>query len=156
MSRVKLIVNYAVAYIMWILSFLLWLLFMFLSREAIAGLLMRFYLDGSLNKMKFFQFFNQWYFYFLGLVWLILMIVVENYFRQGVIKRNLYRRISLIVGPEIILLSIANFVRSLVTVFAIQDWLISGFGFILGVAMVWWAKKNKPPTPGLLEKKAST
>jgi hypothetical protein len=156
MSKAKLFSQYAIAFIMWMVSFLLWLVFMFLSREAIAGLLIRYYLDGSLNKMKFFQFFNQWYFYLLGLAWLVLMIVVENYFRQGVIKKNLYRRISKVVGPEILLLAIINFVRSLTTSFTILDWLITVLGLILGAALIWWAMKTKPPTPGILEKKAST
>jgi len=151
MSRVKLIANYALAYVMWIVSFLLWLWFMLLSREAIAGLLTNFYLNGSFSRMKAFQFFNQWYFYLMGLVWLIFMIGVENYFRQGIKKGNLLRRISQVIGPELFLLSITNLVRSFILAFTIWDWLILGLELILGAGLVWWTMKIKPPTPGILK-----
>ncbi len=155
MSKAKLITGYALAYIMWLVSFFLWLWFMFLSREAISGLLTMYYLDGSLNKMKVFQFFNQWYFYLTGLVWLILMIVVENYLRQGVVKGDLFRRIGKVIAPELILLAIANFARSLVRIFTTVDWLILIVELVLGAALIFWIVKTKPPRPGMLVRKES-
>jgi hypothetical protein len=155
MSKAKQIVGYALAYAMWLVSFFLWLWFMFLSREAISGLLTMHYLDGSLNKMKVFQFFNQWYFYLTGLVWLILMIVVENYLRQGVLKGDLLRRISKVIAPELILLAIANFARSFVLLFTAVDWLILVIELVLGAALIFWLIKTKPPRPGILVRKES-
>ena len=119
------------------------------SREAISGMLIRFYLNGTFQRTKEFQFFNQFYFYLLGLVWLILMIVVENYFRLGVKKGDLFKRIGKVIGPELILLLVSDVFRLFSTTFSAQDWIIVFLELVLGAGMIWLAVSLKTPSrPG--------
>ncbi len=155
MTKLKLFANYALAYIMWIVSFLLWLSFMFLSREAITRLLTLYYLDGSFTRMKVLQFFNQGYFYILGLVGLVLMIIVENDFRVAVKKGTLYRRIARLIGPQLLLLGIANIGLALGRPTTILDWLFLFVELILGIGLIWLSGKLKPRLASVQVNKAN-
>ncbi len=149
--------SYVLAYVMWLASFLLWVLFLFRSREAISGLLMRFYLPGSLEgtfqRTRVFQSFNQFYFYLGGLVWLVLMIVVENYFREGARRGSLLKRIGKIIGPEVLLLFVFDLLRTVSAVFKPLDWAALVLELVIGAGLIWIAIKAKePPRPGLIPK----
>jgi hypothetical protein len=146
--NLKKLLSYALAYVMWLASFLLWVLFLFRSREAISGLLIRFYLNGAFQRQKVFQSFNQFYFYLGGLVWLVLMIVVEQYFRDGVKKGSLIRRISKIIGPELLLLFVADLLRKVSATFTVLDWVILAAELIIGAGLVWISIRMKEPARG--------
>jgi hypothetical protein len=139
---------YVVAYLAWIVSFLLWVWFMIKSRETIAGLMARFYLDGSFQSQKVFDFFNQFYFYITGLVWLVLMIVAEQYFRDGVKKGNVYYRICRLLGPELLLLFLFSALSLFYKRLDVFDWVLFFVELVLGAGMTWYARKMKPkPLP---------
>lgn len=148
MTKFKNWPKYALSYVSWIVSFLLWFWFIFKSREALSGLLARYYLNGPLEgafqRTKIFQFFNQSYFYIVGLIWLILMIVVEQYFRDGVKKGILINRICKVVGPELFLLFLSDIAHAVTTLPSVMDWLILVVEFILAVGMIGFAIKSKP------------
>ncbi len=147
MTKLKNWPKYALSYVSWIVSFLLWFWFIFKSREAISGLLTRYYLngplEGSFQRTKVFQFFNQGYFYVVGLIWLIMMIVVEQYFRDGVRKGNLNTRICQVIGPEMLLLFLSDIAHALVALPSALDWLVLVVEFILAVGMIGYAIKSK-------------
>ncbi len=157
----KKLLSYVLAYVMWLASFLLWVLFLFRSREAISGLLMRFYLpgpiEGTFQRTRVFQSFNQFYFYLGGLVWLVLMIVVENYFREGAKRGSLIRRIGKVIGPEVLLIFISDLLRTVSSTFQALDWVILAAELIVGAGLVWVSFKFKEPArpSGLLYKASS-
>ncbi len=157
----KRLLSYALAYVMWLASFLLWVVFMVRSKDAISGLLIRFYLPGQLEgtfqRTRVFQSFNQFYFYLGGLVWLVLMIVVENYFREGARRGSLIRRIGKIIGPEVLLLFVADLLRMFSTAFHVLDWVLLASELIIGAGLVWISVKLKEPAraTGLIPKVSS-
>ncbi|HCE18557.1 MAG TPA: hypothetical protein DEQ80_11930, partial [Anaerolinea thermolimosa] len=48
-----------------------------------------------------------------GLIWVILMILVENYFRTGVKKGDLGRRVGRVLGPQVLLIFLADAVKAI-------------------------------------------
>lgn len=108
MLNFKTIAKYAVAYTTWVTSFLLWVWFMFLARNAITSLLALYYYQEKWQRGKEIQAISQGWLFLSGLVWLILMIFVENYMRVGVKKHDFDRRIGKVLGPEIVLIFIAD------------------------------------------------
>lgn len=156
MTKMKLITNYAVAYLAWILVFILWLAFMFISRDSITRLLTVYYLDGSFTRMKVYQFFNQGYFYILGLIGLVLTIIVENDFRVAVQKGTLYQRITRLIGPQLLLLALAGIGLAIARPSTVVDWIVLAVEIMLGVGLIWLSNKLKPPIAAKQVRKANS
>lgn len=139
--------KYALSYVSWIVSFLLWFWFILKSKETISSLLAVYYvqgpLEGTFQRTKVFQFFNQGYFYVVGLIWLIMMIVVEQYFRDGVRKGNLTTRICKVIGPELLLLFLSDLAHTFVVSPSTQDWLVLVVEFVLAVGLIGYAIRSK-------------
>lgn len=157
-TKKDLISRYAVAYATWIISLLLWAGFMFLARDAITNLLGLYYYQDSFQRKKEIQFFMQAWIFVTGIIWLIMMVIVENYMREGVKKKNLAKRVGKVIGPELLLL----FLTVLALAFSQQFNhfpLIGWFSLLLlfagTVATLWLAKNGWPssqaeskPNPG--------
>lgn len=153
MAKIKNLTTYAIAYAMWIASFLLWVLFMFLSRTAILDILGTFYVQGGTEIGRFqrgkeVQFIDRAYLVGTGLIWLVLMIVVESYFRNGAEKGDLARRIGRIVGPELLLIFASDLTLAFVNGLGLLPWtrwLILLGELVLGGIGLWLAFKAAPP-----------
>ena len=84
---------------------------------------------------------------FIVLIWLILMLLVEEFYRRGIKKNKLLQRFSGITGIEMILIFISD-----LGILFVQDWaanplryLILVGEFILGVVfIVYWRYKRIP------------
>ncbi len=149
MDKAKTVYRYAFAYLMWIVSFILWVVFIFLSREAIVGLLSTYYYQDNFQRMKVIQFFNQAYPFLLSIAWLALMLITESYFRNGAKKNDLTRRVSWVIGPEILLIFISNFLQGFLLGYGsvpITFWLILFVELVAGVGLIWLAVKTPKPS----------
>lgn len=144
-SRKDLIFRYAVAYATWIVSLLLWVWFMFLSRDAITNLLKIYYYQNSFQHGKAIQFFMQAWIFVTGIIWLILMVLVENYMREGVKKKNLAKRVGKVIAPELVLIFLSDLMLAFSQGFfnlPFLRWLILVLVLAAAIAMLWLAKKG--------------
>lgn len=105
--------GYLLAYTMWIVSFLLWLGFMLLGRDALLGVLGLYYIGESFQRRFQAQLVDRVFVFGTGLIWVILMILVENYFRTGVKKGDLGRRVGRVLGPQVLLIFLADAVKAI-------------------------------------------
>jgi hypothetical protein len=103
MLKPKTITTYIFTYAMWIVSFLLWLWVMYLGRNLLTDVLNPMVMPGAVQQAKMVQLADRVYLMTMGLIWLVLMIVVENYFRRGVERGEIWRRIGRVLGPQILL-----------------------------------------------------
>ena len=152
MSKTKTWSLYFVAYFMWIVSFLLWLWFMFLGRTLMTGGLAPLIMPGAVQQAKMVQLADRVYLLTVGLIWLVLMIVVESYFRHGVEKGELWRRIGRVFGPQVLLVFLVDLGLVLFYGAAIQPvsrWLLLGLELVLSAGFfVLGALAPRAPRPG--------
>jgi len=134
----------AVAYLAWIVSLLLWLWFLLLGRNSLLAILGTYYVRGGLQRRFEAQFAERAFVFTIGIIWVILMVVVEEYFRRGIKKGDLLRRIGRVFAPIILLIFIADFALAFVVGLGTLSWLRWVLLFIelfFGMAMAWLGKK---------------
>lgn len=145
MPNIKIISRYALAYTTWIISFLLWVWFMFLGRDAITTLLALYYYQGKFQRGKEIQFISQGWLFLTGLIWLVLMVFVENYMRVGAGKKDFDRRIGKVLAPEVVLIFIADLALASAAGLGglpVLRWLILLVELAAGIALIWLARKG--------------
>lgn len=136
MAKTKTFSLYFVAYFMWIVSFLLWLWFMYLGRTLMTGVLTPLVMPGAVQQAKMVQLADRVYLLTVGLIWLVLMIVVESYFRRGVQKGELWRRIGRVFGPQVLLVFLVDLGLALYYGAAVQPasrWMVLGVEIVVSV-----------------------
>lgn len=139
MAQSKSWTQYAIAYLAWILAFLLFLWFFIVSRETISNLA-HVLLGQTLQQIKMQEFINRMYTFLAGLAWLVVMIVTESYFRNGVKRGDLARRITRFLGVEVALIFLADFVLALLIGFDILSmmrWLILIIELAAAGVLIW-------------------
>jgi hypothetical protein len=139
MLKAKIVSTYFAAYTMWLVSFFLWLWTMFIGRSLLMGMLATTVSPGATQQGRMVQLIDRFYLLFMGLAWLVLMIVVENYFRRGAQKGEVWRRIGKVIGPQLLLAFAVDLGLALFTGAASQPvtrWLILLLEFGLGVGLV--------------------
>ncbi len=148
LPKKTLIVRIAVAYLAWIVSLLLWLWFLLLGRNSLLAVLGIFYVREGFKRRFEAQFAERMFVFAVGIIWVILMVVVEEYFRRGIKKGDLLRRIGRVFAPIILLIFVADFALAFALGFSNQSWLRWLLLFIelsLGIGMIWLGRK----APGL-------
>lgn len=144
------ILKYAVAYSTWVISLLLWVWFMFLARDAITSNLALYYYQDKFQRGKEIQFISQAWMFSTGIIWLIIMVVVENYLRVGVNKKDFIKRIGKVIAPEVLLIFLADlglaFAQGLGQL-PILRWLILLLELGAGIGLTWLAIKGWKQTP---------
>ena len=152
MLKTKTFSLYFVAYLMWIVSFLLWLWFMYLGRTLMTGVLTPLVMPGAVQQAKMVQLADRVYLLTVGLIWLVLMIVVESYFRHGVQKGELWRRIGRVFGPQVLLVFLVDLGLMLhygVDIQPASRWLLLGVEIVLSVGFfTLGALAPRAPRPG--------
>jgi hypothetical protein len=139
---------YFFAYFMWVVSLALWAAFIFFSRDVIVGFLSAYYYQDIFERMKAIQFFNQAYPFVLGLVWLVLMLIVEQYFRNGAKTGTLGHRIARVFGPLVLLLfftTLAQIILIGMVAAPMILWLILLVELLLAGWLMWLARKRLEP-----------
>ncbi len=150
MLKVKTWTTYIASYVMWIVSFLLWLWLMFIGRNLLTGLLAATVSPGATQQARMVQLLDRVYMLVMGLIWLVLMLVVENYFRRGAQKGDLWRRIGRVIGPQVLLIFAVDLGLILFTGAAYQPatrWLLLALEIVLGVGFILLGMKGPLSTP---------
>lgn len=139
MARTNTWTKYAIAYLAWILAFLLFLWFFIVSRETISSLA-HVSMGQTLQQIKMQEFINRMYTFLAGLAWLVVMITTESYFRTGVKKGDLARRITRFLGVEMALIFLADFVLAILIGFNVLSaarWVIMIVELAAAGLLIW-------------------
>jgi hypothetical protein len=88
-------IKYLITYVVWIADLVLTLWFAYLCRTSLIGIFALFY-TGNVAYANAVNFIDKVFIILLGLGWLVFMIMVEQYFRNG-IDGNL-QRLSSVTG----------------------------------------------------------
>ena len=100
--------QYILAYVIWLFSLLLGFWFIIVSREGVITALTLYYAGDSIARNLQVGMMDKVYFLFVGFLWLILMIVSEEYFRKGIARKNLIHRVAIIIAPELLLIALSE------------------------------------------------
>ena len=95
---------------MWIITGVLGLLGILIARSVVN----KTYIALRLNPWALGAV-DKWGFLLLGLVWLVFVIVCENYYREGIEGNVLWRRFGLITAAELFLLILIGLVPFLIS-----------------------------------------
>lgn len=145
----KKILSYVTAYLMWILTMALGVWLMLISRSAFLGAL-ALYAGDSVQRAWQARFFDKAFAIAIGLLWLVAMIVVEEYFRMGVQRHSLLVRFAKVAGPEFLAIFVVDAFRLWLQRGSASwlRWLTLGGELVLGTALVWLARSAKTPRSG--------
>ena len=101
---IKKIVDYVIVYLMWIVTMLLGIWLLLLSRGALQAALTVFYVRNAMDRSLQAGFIDRIFTITIGLFWLGLMIASESYFRKGIERGDLIRRFAKLIGPGLLLI----------------------------------------------------
>jgi uncharacterized protein YacL len=130
--------KYSFAYIGWIVFIALGFLFLVLGRTSFSGLLNAYYVQGKYQRSVEVQFIDRVFFLIVAFALLISMIVVEEYFKNGVKRERLPGRIFRVMGIEILLVFIAHFALVFPAGFPPLTIFLLLAELIAGAAMAWF------------------
>lgn len=145
--------GYFIAYLMWVVVMVLGLWLFLISRNGFHGIL-AVYARGSVTRGWQTSFYDKMYSITIGLLWLALMIVTERYFRRGVQQGDLIRRVAKVVGPELLLVFVADLgllVMQGVGSASWLRWVVLGGEVVGGVSLLLYARSLRRPKPGRAE-----
>jgi hypothetical protein len=136
------ILGYFIAYVFWIIILLVAIIFILMSQNTLLTLAAMYYVDDKFMHEMLVRFFDKAYVFILGVIWLIVMVVVEEAFRTGVRKGVLIQRFTLVFGIELILIFIFDFIM-----WGLQGWLLAfdrililTAELILGAGLLYYRK----------------
>ena len=146
----KKVVKLAIAYGMWIVDLGLALGFAYLCRTDLLDLFALFYkkensyFRGAVNVI------DRVFILILGLGWLAFMILVEENYRVGVQKGDLWIRCARVTGPLVLSVFVANLILFWVRGIGSYDWLswlILAAELVVGIALLVWGKTRFTTKP---------
>jgi hypothetical protein len=138
----KLWLQTILVYGMWLVFILLGIWILIIGRNDLSEWLSRYYIQDSFQRSKEAQFFNQAYFFVAGLILFILTIVVEEYFKHGVRKGQLGKRIAKVMGIEILCLCAASWVSAYLIGFSPLVWATLAAELLVGVGLIWFGVRK--------------
>jgi formate hydrogenlyase subunit 3/multisubunit Na+/H+ antiporter MnhD subunit len=106
----KTAIKYIIAYSMWIIDLGLALWLFFISRTALRNLLLLFYKPGNLTYGYRVDFIDKIFSLVVGLGWLLFSIFSEGYFRTGVNKEDLPKRVARVTGALLLCIFFVNLI----------------------------------------------
>jgi hypothetical protein len=140
------VMRYVVVYLLWAVVLLLGLWVFVLSRNDWLGCLGVLYARNAALYVHRVRFLDQVFSLGLGLLWLILMVSTENYFRQGAQKPGLLKRFARVAGPMLLLAFIADLVLLWLqgAPGSGQRWLILAGELAIGMIWLVYARPGPP------------
>lgn len=147
-SKLKLYAHYAAAYISWISSFLLWFWFIIIGRDALGGVLSVYYIQNKLSRRYISQFYDRVFLIVSAVIWVTLVVVVEEYLRRGIKKGDLFRRLGRVFAPIILCIFIADVTNAFLLGFQYLPWIRWLLLFVESVGIIgfsWLAIKGPAP-----------
>ena len=142
-------VDYIPAYLAWAVVAALGVWFMLISRNSFLGVLSAVYVRDSIQRAWQVRFLDKVYFIAVGLLWTIVVVITEAYFRRGAGRPDLGQRIAKVLGIELLLIFGADVVLLILQGFNVnvwQRWLIMVGELALGIAATRFARRPVPNT----------
>jgi len=143
--------DYVMAYLLWFVTLCLGAWFVFISRNTFETFLGGYYIKekGQFLLSQQARFLDIVFPVVLWLLWLVMMIVTEEYYRKGAQKGNVLKRFAKVAGVLLVLIFIADLCQNLMlglTVVGWLRWLLTIFELLAGVALIF-AGRLKPASP---------
>jgi hypothetical protein len=130
---------------MWTLNLVIGVWFILISQKFILGILGNNYTGKNIGRNWQVGFLDKVYLIALGLAWLVIMIVMENYFKKSVKKGTLVRRFTRIAGPEFLLVFLAYLgllILQGINSVAWLQWLLLLVELGLGAVCIWYTRSQ--------------
>lgn len=121
MSKLSRVSQYILAYFSWVLFIMLFLAILLLGRETWLAVLRNYWAQEHLGRQFAINFLDRAFVLTVGITWLILMLVIESYFRNGIAKGDLIHRISVTLGWEILMIFLIHLAMTLMVGLAAQS-----------------------------------
>jgi hypothetical protein len=106
--NMRLVLGYIAAYIFWIVSMLLTVLFLIMGRTTFPFILGSMMAESTFDARQWALAFDRIFTIVVGMGLVANMVVVESYFRNGVKTGDLMRRIARVFGIQLLLLFVAD------------------------------------------------
>jgi len=142
-------VDFIPAYLGWAVVAVLGVWFMMISRNSFLGVMSAVYVRDSIQRAWQVRFLDKVYFIAVGMLWTIVAVITEAYFRKGAGRPDLGQRIAKVVGIELLLIFGADVVLLILQGLNVgmwQRWLIVIAELALGIAATRFARRPVPDT----------
>ena len=147
---IKKIVDYVIAYLMWIVTILLGIWLIFLLRNALEVALRDFYVRNAMDRALQAGFIDRIFTITIGLFWLGLVITSESYFRNGVEHRDLLKRFAKLIGPGLLLIFVVDLLLLIMqggSTAPLSRWVILASELFFGIGLFLFAKSPRNLIP---------
>lgn len=138
--------KYGFAYAMWMVFIGLGAFFLVVSRSSLMSLLRLYYAQDNYQRGKEATFIDQAYFLITAMILVILMVVVEEYFKNGAKKNKLARRLARVFGIEFFFVFLASVASVYLIGFSTLVTAELVFLFLLSCVLLWFGYKISPGT----------
>jgi hypothetical protein len=145
MKNISRISKFLAAYLAWILFILLFLVIILLGRDTLLAFLRNYWAAHSFSRKYAIDFIDRIFVLVIGIAWLILMLIIESYFRNGVKKNILPHRLSLVFGTTISAIFVIHFLRTLMIGFTTQTlntWSLLLLELVVSMGLLFISRKT--------------
>jgi hypothetical protein len=139
MEKAKTLLHYFFIYLVWVFICALGLWTAFMVRNSIFSTMMVVYAKDEITRFWVVRALDKFIFIGLGLLWLALVVIAEDYLKKSAEKHDLFKRFAWIGGIEITLFSILNVYLYAMGGGRLTDYwilLLGGGGTLIGVALI--------------------
>lgn len=139
-NKLSRITQAVLAYTSWGIFILLFLAILLLGRDTLLALLRNYWAQENLSRQYAINFIDRMYVILVGIAWLILMLVIESYFRNGISKGNLIHRISTGIGYEVMVIFLIHLAMTLMVGIAAQPvlrWVLLAIELSIGAGLIF-------------------
>ena len=139
------VLRYVVAYGMWLVDLALSVWLFVLSRSALVAFLARSYQQGDFRYSKMAKAADEVFTVLLGIGWLGLIILTEEYYRRGAIDEGLTKRFARVTGPILLVAFVVDLLLFWLQGFGGAGWLrwlILAAELVLGVSLVRCGRRS--------------
>lgn len=139
MNKLSRISQYIFAYGAWVIFIMLFLAILLLGRDTWLAALRNYWAQDHFGRQSAINFLDRAFVLAVGITWLILMLVTESYFRNGIVKGDLTHRISAVIGVEVLVIFFIHLAMTLMMGFAAQTplrWALLGVEFVIGAGLI--------------------
>lgn len=140
----KPVASYIFAYLMWAVFIGLGVIFIIISRNSLGSYLSRYYTGGNFQRGMEAQMIDRVYFLVLAFALLILYIVVEEYFRNGVANHTLGRRLARVFGFQLLFFFLANAAAAYLAGFSILIVAALILEIAISALLLWYGYRTLP------------
>jgi hypothetical protein len=151
--KIKAGASLLLAYLLWIVTLALGAWFAVIGREAFETYLGKYFIQeqGQFLLSRQARFWDLTVAVVLWLLWFVMMIITEEYYRRGVPKKTVWRRFAKVTGILLILIFVADLCQNLMLGIGTVGWLrwlLTVIELVAGVALTYLSRL-KPAPPGI-------